>query len=515
MPRERSSMRQIREVLRLKYEKRLGQRDIAQGCQLGRTTIREYLKRAQEAGLTWPLPEDLDDAALEARLFPPVSIMPGNKSRSLPDWNQIHLELKRKGVTLGLLWQEYSSIHPDGFQRSRFSQLYRLWAKTLDVPMRLDHKAGEKLMVDYAGQTMPVVSRLTGEIREAQIFVAVSCASNYTYAGATWTQSLSDWIASHQKAFAFFGGVHELIIPDNLKSGVTSPCRYEPLLNTTYQELANHYGTAIVPARVRKPKDKAKVEKGVQDIERQILAALRNRQFFSLADLNEAITELLVRFNTKPFQKIPGCRKSLFEELEKHLLKPLPDSLYEFAQWKQARVHIDYHVEIDRHYYSVPYQLVGQKIWVRTTSSVVECFHQHKRVASHLRSFVKGKHTTCKDHMPKNHKDYGDWSPERLVRWAHTLGESVEKCVEQILASQVHPQQGYRSCLGLIQLSKQFGAARLNAACTRALAFNTVSRRSIHSILETGLDQRPLENKVVSLPLPLHDNVRGSEYYQL
>lgn len=515
MPRERSSMRQIREVLRLNFEKKLSQRDIAKGCRLGRTTIREYLRRTQEAGLTWPLPVDLDDAALEARLFSPKPIEPDCRPRPLPDWNQIHQELKRKGVTLELLWQEYNQIHPDGFQRSRFCQLYRLWAKTLDVSMRLVHKAGEKLMVDYAGQTMPVVSRLTGEIREALIFVAVSCASNYTYVEATWTQSLSDWIASHQRAFAFFGGVHELIVPDNLKSGITHPCRYEPQPNATYQELANHYGTAILPARVRKPKDKAKVEKGVQDIERQILAALRNRQFFSLAELNEAIAELLVAFNAKPFQKIPGCRKSLFEELEKPLLKPLPESPYEFAQWKQARVHIDYHVEIDRHYYSVPYQLVGQKIWVRTTSSVVECFHQHKRIASHLRSFVKGKHTTCKDHMPKNHKDYGDWSPERLLRWAHTLGDSVEKCVEQILASQVHPQQGYRSCLGLIQLSKQFGAARLNAACSRALASNAVSWRSIQSILKTGLDQRPLVSQVVLLPLPLHDNVRGSAYYQL
>lgn len=515
MPRERSSMRQIREVLRLRYEKGLGQRDIAQGCQLGRTTVREYLRRAQEAGLTWPLPADLDDAALEARLFSTKPSVPGRRVRHLPDWNQIHQELKRKGVTLELLWQEYRQIHPDGFQRSRFCELYRLWAKTLDVPMRLKHKAAEKLMVDYAGQTMPVVDRLTGEIREAQVFVAVSAASNYTYVEATWTQSLSDWISSHRRTFTFFGGVHELIVPDNLKSGITRPCRYEPQPNLTYLDLANHYGTAILPARVRKPRDKAKVEKGVQDIEHQILAALRNRQFFSLTELNEAIAGLLAVFNSKPFQKIPGCRKSLFDELEKPFLKPLPECPYEFAQWKQARVHIDYHVEIDRHYYSVPYQLVGQKIWVRISSSVVECFHQHKRVASHPRSFLKGKHTTCKDHMPKNHKDYGDWSPERLVRWAHTLGASVEKCVEQILASQVHPQQGYRSCLGLIQLSKQFGAARLNAACSRALASNTVSRRSIHSILETGLDQRPLENQVVSLPLPLHDNVRGSEYYQL
>ena len=515
MPRERSSMRQIREVLRLKYEKGLSLRNIARGCGLGETTVREYIIRTQKAGLVWPLPADLDDAALETRLFPSGPIQLGNKSRPLPNWNQIHQELKRKGVTMELLWQEYKNIHPDGYLRSRFFGLYRNWTQTLDVSMRLDHKAGEKLMVDYAGQTISIVNRLSGEVREAQIFVAVSCASNYTYAEATWTQGLPDWIASHQRAFRFFGGVHELIIPDNLKSGITRPCRYEPQPNATYQELANHYGTAILPARVRKPRDKAKVEKGVQDIERQILAALRHRQFFSLTDLNEAIAELLAKFNAKPFQKIPGSRKSLFEELEKPLLKPLPEVPYDFAQWKQARVHIDYHVEIDRHYYSVPYQLVGQSIWVRTTSTIVECFHQHKRVASHLRSFVKGHHTTCKDHMPKNHKDYGDWSPERLLRWAHSLGDSVEKCVEQILASQVHPQQGYRACLGLIQLSKQFGATRLNAACSRALASNAISRKSIQSILKTGLDQRPLERQVVCLPLPLHDNVRGSAYYQL
>jgi transposase len=380
--------------------------------------------------------------------------------------------------------------------------------------MRQNHKAGEKLFVDYAGQTMPVVDPSTGEVKEAQIFVATLGASNYTYAEATWTQSLPDWIASHIRAWEFIQGVTELTIPDNIKQGVTAASYYEPDLNRTYHDLSLYYGTAILPARVRKPKDKAKVENGVQGVEQRILAPLRHRTFFSLAELNQAIRELLIEYNERPFQKLPGSRRTLFETVDKPALKPLPERRYEYAEWKKAAVNIDYHVEVDGRYYSVPYQLVRQRVEVRLTSTIVECFHNGKRVASHIRSSRKGCHTTQKEHMPKSHQQYLEWSPERLVKWAGKTGGSTAVVVESIMASRVHPQQGFRSCLGIMRLGKQYGAERLEAACNRALATGAMSYKSIASILKCGLDRRPVSEKQVELPCIEHANVRGPQYYQ-
>ena len=511
MPVERLSMRKIKEVLRLKFNCHLNNQAIANSCGIGRTTVREYVFRAARARLSWPLPDELTDSELERLLYPPRLSIPASE-RPLPNWTEIHRELKRKGVTLQLLWQEYKEAHPEGYQYSRFCDLYRTWASMLDLPMRQNHKAGEKLFVDYAGQTVPVVNRSTGEIQEAQVFVAVLGASNYTYAEATWTQKLPDWIASHVRTFVFMGGVPELIIPDNLRSGVSSACRYEPDINPTYQEMAGHYSTAVLPARVRKPKDKAKVESGVLGVERRILARLRNHSFFSLTELNKAIWILLTEYNQRPFQKLPGSRRSLFESLDKPALKLLPLTHYEYADWKKAMVNIDYHVEVEGHYYSVPYQLVKQKVDVRLTIMTVECFHNGKRVASHLRSHLKGRHTTVNEHMPKPHQQYLEWTPERLVGWAGKSGGSIKKVVENILASRPHPQQGFRSCLGIMRLGKKYGQQRLEAACDRALAINANSYKSIASILKNGLDKRPLQQP--QLPVIIeHDNVRGSEYY--
>ena len=438
--------------------------------------------------------------------------MPASQ-RPPPDYTEIHRELKRKGVTLFLLWQEHKEAHPEGYQYSRFCDLYREWVGKLDLPMRQDHKAGEKLFVDYAGQTMPVIDRLTGEIREAQIFVAVSGASNYTYGEASWTLSLPDWIGSHSRAFAFMGGVHELVVPDNLLSGVSKACRYEPDINPTYHEMARHYGTAVMPARVRRPKDKAKVEAGVLGAERYILARLRNHTFFSLAELNRAIGTLLSEYNEQPFQKLPGSRRSVFEALDKPALRPLPCEGYEYAEWKKATVNIDYHVEVNRHYYSVPYQLVKEKVDVRVTNTTVECFHNGQRVASHLRSDLAGRHTTVTEHMPKAHREYAEWTPERLVRWAAKSGGATAGVVERILSSRPHPQQGFRSCLGIMRLGKQYGPDRLEAACARASAINATSNKSIESILKKGLDKRPLPEPPPQLPLIEHANVRGGDYY--
>ena len=505
-------MRKIIEVLRLKYDHGLTNRKIARSCSISRSTVAEYLRRAEEAGLDWPLPPGLDDAHLERRLFPPAPLLPAG-SRPLPDWQEIHRELRGKGVTLFLLWEEYKQAHPDGYQYSWFCQQYRSWAEKLDLVMRQEHRAGEKLFVDYAGQTVPVVNATTGEITEAQIFIAVLGASNYTYAEATWTQSLPDWIGSHVRAFQYCGGVPELVVPDNLKSGVSKACFYEPDLNPTYQDMASHYGCAVIPARVRKARDKAKVEVGVQVVERWILAKLRKITFFSLAELNTAIRELLSVLNERPFQKLPGCRRSLFETLDKPALKPPPTQPYVYAEWKKATVHIDYHIEVDGHYYSVPYQLVKAKLDVRITRSTVEAFHKSKRVASHLRSYQKGGYTTLKEHMPRAHQKYLAWTPKRLIRWAAKTGPATAELVEVILSSRPHPQQGFRSCLGIMRLGKHYGDDRLEAACARALAIGSPSYRSMEAILKNNLDQRPLPAAALETPAIQHENIRGPNYY--
>lgn len=507
-------MRKIKDVLRLHFEAGLNQRAIARSIGTSHTTVGDYLKRANRAGLTWPLPDNLDEARLEHLLFPPTAALPPDQ-RPLPDWASIHLELKRKGVTLALLWEEYQSIYPDGYRYSRFCDLYREWSGKLQLSMRQEHKAGEKLFVDYAGQTLPIVDRNTGEIRDAQIFVAALGASNYTFAEATWAQGLKDWIGSHVRAFSFYDGVAEIVVPDNLKSGVSKPCRYEPDINPTYAELAAHYGCAVIPARVRKPKDKSKVEVAVQVAERFILARLRNRTFFSLAEANHAIRELVDDLNRRPFKKLPGCRQQLFETLDRPALKPLPAAHYQFAEWRYARVNIDYHAEVDHHYYSVPYTLVKKQLDVRLTANTVEFLHKGKRVASHTRSSERGRHTTLKEHMPKSHREYAEWTPQRLVAWAGKTGPNTAALAEKIMSSRAHPQQGYRSVLGLIRLAKTYTPQRLEAACQRALKLNVSTYKSVASILKTGLDRQPLPEAPGSqLPLPLnHENIRGSSYY--
>ena len=512
MPAKRLSMRKIREVLRLKWGNGMSNRRIAVSSGIGRPTVSEYLRRAEEAGLSWPLPDDLDDARLELLLFPPPPDLPAQE-RGIPDWAHIHGELKHKGVTLFLLWQEYRANHPDGYQYSWFCEHYRAWQGKLDMVMRQDHRAGEKLFVDYAGQTVPVIDRATGEIREAQIFVAVLGASNYTYAEATWSQSLPDWIGSHVRCLHFLGGIPELVVPDNLRSGVSKAHRYEPDTNPTYQDMASHYGIAVLPTRVRRPRDKAKVEGGVLVVERWILAALRHRQFFSLRELNAAISELLVKLNNRPFRKLPGCRREHFEQLDRPALQPLPAEPYVYAEWKKARVHIDYHVAVDGHYYSVPHALIKREVDVRMTQNTIECFHRGERVASHQRSNLKGRHTTVSAHMPESHRQAGEWSPERLLKWAAKTGPATEKLIRTVMASRKHPQQAYRSCLGILRLGNAYSDERLEAACRRALILGSCRYKSIESILKHRLDEQPLEEQQ-ELHLPdTHDNIRGPAYY--
>jgi transposase len=512
MPKRRVSMRKIKEVLRLKWETGLSNRAIAASCSIGETTVREYLMRAAQAGLSWPLPGELDDAALERRLFK-APLGPATRRRPTPDFEQVHRELKRKGVTLYLLWHEFKQAHPDGYQYSQFCEQYRRWAGKLDVWMRQHHKAGEKLFVDYAGQTVAVVSGSTGEVREAQIFVAVLGASNYTYVEAAWTQSLPEWIMAHVRAFSYLQGCPTIVVCDNLRSAVSRACRYEPDVNPTYLAMARHYGVAVLPARAGKPRDKAKAENGVLNVERQILAPLRDRTFFSLAELNQGIKDLLRRYNERPFQKLEGSRKSLFETLDRPALTPLPQEPYEYAEWKKARVNIDYHIDADGHYYSVPHELARQQVDLRTTVTAVEVFYRGTRVASHMRSYLKGRHTTVTSHMPKNHQAHHGWTPERIVRWAKKFGGATAEVAGQIIESRAHPQQGYRSCLGLLRLGEHFGPERLEAACARALAIQAPSYRSVKSILEKELDQQPLPEPAPERAAIEHPNIRGPEYF--
>ena len=513
MPARRLPLRKTRLILRLLWQAGLGVRQTALSCQISHATVLEYRTRAEEAGLDWAQVEALDSVSLERELFPSTAAPP--PPRPLPEWSEIHLELKQPGVTLQLLWDEYKAAYPeDGYQYSRFCDLYRQWRGRLDLSMRQQHKAGEKLFVDYCGQTVPIIDAATGATHAAQIFVAVLGASSYTYAEATRSQKLPDWTGSHARAFEFFGGVTELVIPDNLKSGVDKPCRYEPALNQTYQDLATHYGTAIIPARVRKPKDKAKVEVGVQIVERWILACLRHRQFFSLSELNQAISELLERLNNRPFRKLPGSRRSQFEALDRPALKPLPAASFEYADWAKVRVGPDYHIEVDGHFYSAPYQLVGKELDVRFTVRTVEFLHRDQRVACHVRSYARGKCTTLPEHQPSEHRHHAEWTPQKLVRWAHEAGPATAQVVEAILISKPHPHQGFHSCLGLRSLSKRYGTGRLEAACQRALVIRGLSYKSIRSMLRNGLDRQPPPSTAPPAQTIEHGNVRGAAYYQ-
>jgi transposase len=510
MAAERLSMRKIKEVLRLKAAGR-SQRSIALSVGIAHSTVREYLTRAAAAGIAWPVPAELCDSQIEARLFPPT--LPSTVARPLPEWSQIDRELRREGVTLQLLWLEYKEHFPAGFQYSRFCERYRAWKGRVDVVLRQEHKAGEKVFVDFAGQTVPVVYRETGEVRDAQVFVGVLGATSYTYAEGLWSQALPDWVGAHVRMYEYFGGVPQLTVPDNLKAGVRQACYYEPDVNPTYQEMAAHYGTAVLPTRTRKPRDKAKAEAGVLLVERWILARLRNHTFHSLDELNRAIRRLLDQLNDRPFQKMPGSRRSLFESLDRPSLQPLPATRYEYGQWKKARVNIDYHIDVLGHLYSVPYTLVRQQVEVRIGERTLEVFHDGRRVAAHVRSARKGGFTTESGHRPRAHQKHLEWSPSRILRWAGQIGESTAALADQIMTERKHPEQGYRACLGLMRLGKEYGPERLDAACERALLIRGISYRSVRSILQSGLDRTPLESQGgLSLPQD-HAHVRGAAYY--
>ena len=455
------------------------------------------------------------DSDLEAKIYKSAGKKQGHRRIIEPDWASLHREMKRKHVTLSILWDEYIEAHPEGYRYSRFCELYRSWEGKISVTMRQAHLGGDKLFVDYAGDTASVViDRLTGEIRKAQIFVAVLGASSFTYAEATWTQSLADWIGAHARAFEAIGGVTRLLVPDNTKTAIIKACLYEPQVNRTYTEMAAHYGTGVLPARPRRPRDKAKVEVGVLIMERWILGRLRNRRFHSLGELNEAIRGLLVRLNDeRPIRRLGVTRRQLLEELDRPALKPLPAEPYVFAEWRARRVGIDYHVDVDKHYYSVPHRFARAEVEVRLTGRSVEVFARGERIAVHLRSSGNGKHTTVQEHMPSSHRRYANWTLDRIRTDAAAIGPATAALCELILEHRPHPEQGFRACLGIVRLAKPFGIARVEAAATRALDIGAMTYGSVRSILDNNLDRhagRPRGPDGVTI---LHPNIRGPRYY--
>jgi len=513
MPTPRVLMSKIRQALQLLATPGLSTRQVAAALNISKTTVSQIALYARDAGVDWPQANTLGDDERRARLYPPPR--PRSSARREPDYAELHQELKRPGVTLQLLWEEYRAHAGEAAYRySAYCEKYRAWAKKLKRSMRQLHPAGERLFVDYAGQTVPVVDATTGEIRRAQIFVAVLGASNYTYACATWKQTAADWVGAIIATLAFIGGVPRLLVPDQPRALIANPDAYEPVTARLMQELGEHYGAAVLPARPGRPQDKAKVEVGVQVVERWILARLRNRRFFTLGELNGAVRLLLADLNQRPFKKLPGCRASAFAALDAPALNSLPAHPMVLAQFKAARVNIDYHVAFEGHYYSVPHQHVGQAVELRITSSTLEVLLRRQRIAAHARSPRVGGFTTVTEHMPASHREHRQWTPVKLIAWAERIGAATAGVVRWQMEHRAHPEQGYRSCLGLMRLCRQFGGERLEAACARAQSIRAPHYRSVKSILECGLDRQ--DSSLLggaTQPMPSHDNVRGPGYY--
>jgi transposase len=432
----------------------------------------------------------------------------------LPDFQTLQKELKKKSVTLQLLWEEYRSIHPEGYGRSQFFQLYRDFVKTLHPVMRFEHKAGEKLFVDLSGDRPAYVDKTTGEIITVELFVAVLGASSRTFAVAVPDQKIASWIKAHIQAFEYYGGLTAIVVPDNLRSGVKSACIYDPEINPVYAALAAHYQVAVLPARAYKPRDKAKAENGVLHVQRRILAALRHHTFFSLNELNAAIAEELEKLNAKPMQGVGKSRQELFVEIDRPALMPLPPTRFEIYTWKNAKVNIDYHIAVDHNFYSVPYTLIHKEVEVQLTGACVEILHRGKRVASHPRSYGRGDFSTLEQHRPHEHKKYLEWTPERMRQWGQSIGTHTAALMEKIIASQLQPEHGFRRCLGILRLAKAYSPERLESACQLALQIGATRYQSIKSILKNNLEQTATTEPEPALPAPPdHDNIRGSNYY--
>lgn len=514
MPIERISMSKLRELLRLKYAAKLPHRAIARSLSISAGAVSNLTRAAATKGLSWPLPETLDDAALEALVHGATPHREVTARKREPDYAAIQQALKRKEMTLQLLWEEYCAEAQGEacYGRSQFCQRYRDWLQHQPISMRQSHQPGEKLFIDYAGVTVPIVDPNTGEVHPAQVFVAVLGYSNYTYAEVTRTQRLADWLGAQQRALDFFGGVPKLLVPDNLKSAVLNACRYEPDLNPSYAHFARHYDVAVLPARPYKPKDKSKAEVGVQIVERWILARLRRHTFFSVSDANAMVRTLLTDLNQRRMRSYGQSRCERFEHAERAALSPLPAAPYVYTEIKKVRVHVDCHVEIDKHYYSVPHAYVRQELLAHCTAERITLWRQQRLLASHARSAVMGGHSTQAAHLPAAHRAQSQWSAQRLQDWAQNIGVACTQCVTQMLQSKEHPEQAYRACLGLLSLSRKYGVDRLEKACARALQLHSLRVKTVRNILENGLEQQPL-TAPADTSLPAHDNLRGAHHY--
>jgi len=504
-------MKKIEEILRLKYESGLSNRAIAGACKISNSTVGEYLRRAKAAGISWPLGE-LGEDALYQKMFGEQPQLP-EKAKPLPDWEEVRKELRKKGVTLHLIWIEYIEKHPDGYQHTQFEEYYRRWKKANCEPiMHNTHVGGERMQVDYVGLKMQVTNPETGEVSQVPVFVAELPASNYIYAEAQSSENQCNWNNGHVRAIEFFGGVVRIVVPDNLKTGITKPNYYEPDINPAYQELAEHYQFAVLPARVKKPRDKGKIENGVQNVERWVIAPLRNRTFFSLAEVNQAIREQVDRLNNKVMLAVGKTRRQEFEDIDQPNLRPIPEKPYEYAVRKTARVNIDYHVEFEKHFYSVPYSLIHQEVDLHVTEHMLEVFHKGKSVAIHARSFKPGRYSTLREHMPPNHQFMDRVNAKQLIHWAETVGPQTAALINATLQSRPFPEQAYRSCLGILSLAKKYPNSQMERACQAALEAQTFSYKAVKDELDWLTKQPALP--VTPETLPAHANIRGDKYYQ-
>jgi transposase len=504
-------MKKIEEILRLKHESGLSNRAIAGACKISNSTVGEYLRRAKAAGISWPLGE-LGEDALYQKMFGEQPQLP-EKAKPLPDWEEVRKELRKKGVTLHLIWIEYIEKHPDGYQHTQFEEYYRRWKKANCEPiMHNTHVGGERMQVDYVGLKMQVTNPETGEVSQVPVFVAELPASNYIYAEAQSSENQCNWNNGHVRAIEFFGGVVRIVVPDNLKTGITKPNYYEPDINPAYQELAEHYQFAVLPARVKKPRDKGKIENGVQNVERWVNAPLRNRTFFSLAEVNQAIREQVDRLNNKVMLAVGKTRRQEFEDIDQPNLRPIPEKPYEYAVRKTARVNIDYHVEFEKHFYSVPYSLIHQEVDLHVTEHMLEVFHKGKSVAIHARSFKPGRYSTLREHMPPNHQFMDRVNAKQLIHWAETVGPQTAALINATLQSRPFPEQAYRSCLGILSLAKKYPNSQMERACQAALEAQTFSYKAVKDELDWLTKQPALP--VTPETLPAHANIRGDKYYQ-
>ena len=513
-------MRKTKDILRLHLLAGVTScRQIGRAAGCGKTAVAECLRRASAAGLTsWERVEGLDEDELEQRLYP-ATVKPSSRplARPLPDWAWVREERARRDhkMTLMLLWTEYKGEHPDGYQYSQFAELYRRFEKKLSVVLRQHHPPGEKTFVDFC-DGIALTDPITGARLPTQLFVGALGASSYTFAWATRSQTLPDWLDCHVRMYEFYQGVSALTIPDNLRSGVSKPDRYEAEINPSYRDLAEHYGTCVIPARVRKPRDKGKVEAAVLVAQRWILAALRHRRFYALAELNAAIAALLVKLNEREMRHVKASRRSLYERLERPMLKPLPATPYAYADWKQVKVNIDYHVSFDDHFYSALYTLVGETLWCRATRGTVELLHKGKRIAAHPRSFAKYGYSTIPEHRPASHRAHLEWTPSRLVNWGNAIGAHTAALVEHVIRSKPHPEQGYRSALGILRLANKHGNERLERAAEKAFQICSPSYKTVKTMLQQRMESTPLRGEPQATADPEHlgvANVRGRGYY--